>query len=295
MGGGCYSYARDVKTKLANSAMSRGEVFSQRSMSPELDIKGKIRECRDSDEHPETLPIIIALDVTGSMGTIPHRLVTQDFPSIMKKIMDEGIQHPQVCFVGIGDHECDHAPLQVGQFEASDELLDSWLRKIYLEGGGGGNAGESYLLAWKFAAFHTDIDSYAKRGRKGILITIGDEPTLKSLTPTEVNKVFNEGVQTPMLASELLERAREKWEVYHINVMDYSGSRQSTIDGWKEYLKENCILTESRDGSDIPNIIAGIIVSESKKTPSQKKAVLNDSSSTAETESPVTDDTPHLL
>lgn len=41
-----------------------------------MNIVGKIRECRDSEEHPESLPIIIALDVTGSMGMVPHSLIT---------------------------------------------------------------------------------------------------------------------------------------------------------------------------------------------------------------------------
>lgn len=267
MGGGCYSYTRDTERKLSNSVLHREEVFKQRKIAPEMDINGKVRECRDSEEHPETLPIIIALDVTGSMGSIPHRLVTQDFPTIMKKIMDEGIAHPQVCFVGIGDHECDTAPLQVGQFEASDELLDTWLRKIYIESGGGANAGESYLLAWQFAAAHTDCDAYTKRGKKGILITVGDEPTLRTLTKSELTDIFGIPSQVDRLtASDILKDAQSKWDVYHINVMDHVGSRKQTIDQWTEYLGDHLVNTQSHDGSDVADIIAGIIVA-SAKTP----------------------------
>lgn len=166
MGGGCYSYIRDNARKLSNSHMSREEVFQQRSMSPDMDIKNKVRECKDSEEHPETLPIIIALDVTGSMGMIPHKLITSDFPEIMKKIMDEGIAHPQVCFLGIGDQYSDYAPIQVGQFESSDELLDRWLKTIWLEGHGGGNGGESYNLAWWFAANHVSADHIEREVRR---------------------------------------------------------------------------------------------------------------------------------
>lgn len=166
MGGGCYSYIRDNARKLSNSHMSREEVFQQRSMSPDMDIKNKVRECKDSEEHPETLPIIIALDVTGSMGMIPHKLITSDFPEIMKKIMDEGIAHPQVCFLGIGDQYSDLAPIQVGQFESSDELLDRWLKTIWLEGHGGGNGGESYNLAWWFAANHVSADHIEREVRR---------------------------------------------------------------------------------------------------------------------------------
>ena len=34
-----------------------------------------IREARDSENHPESIAVIIALDETGSMGHIPERIV----------------------------------------------------------------------------------------------------------------------------------------------------------------------------------------------------------------------------
>lgn len=261
MGGGCYSYMRDIKTKLSNSSQSREQVFSQRSMNPDMDIKNKIRECRDSEEHPETLPIIIALDVTGSMGMIPHKLITSDFPEIMKKIMDEGIAHPQVCFLGIGDQYSDNAPIQAGQFESSDELLDKWLKTIWLEGHGGGNGGESYQLAWWFAAAHTSVDHYEKRGKKGVLITIGDEPVHRTLTKEEIRTLFGTSSEVDtMTTSQILKRAQESWDVYHINLMDWSGATSATQRCWKELLGDHAINTENGAGDDIASIISGIIL-----------------------------------
>lgn len=221
-----------------------------------------IREARDSEEHPTSLPIIISLDVTGSMGVIPEYLIKFGFPEIMKKIMDEGIEHPQVCFLGIGDHYTDIAPIQVGQFESSDELLDKWLKIIWLEGHGGGNGGESYSLAWYFAARHTSIDSLLKRGQKGILITIGDEPCHGSLGCDSIKKLFGdtlEGVRD-IEASQILKEAQESWHVYHINLQDYMGRKPSVQEGWKKYLGERVINTEDGNGVDIPDIISGIIL-----------------------------------
>lgn len=274
MGGGCYSYMRDVKTKLSNSSYSREEVFSQKKMSSDMDIRDKVRECRDSEEHPEALPIIIALDVTGSMGMIPHRLITKDFPEIMKKIMDEGIKHPQVCFLGIGDQYSDNAPIQVGQFESSDELLDKWLKTIWLEGGGGGNGGESYQLAWWFAANHTSTDHYEKRGKKGILITIGNEPIHKSITIDEFSRLFtpSKEVKCSMTTSEILAKVQESWDVYHINLMDYIGGMADTQMCWKNLLGDHVINTENSAGDDIASIISGIILkSENPATKPEKR------------------------
>lgn len=231
------------------------------------DLMRTFRQLKESEEHPTSLPIIISLDVTDSMGVIPEYLIKFGFleylikfgfPEIMKKIMDEGIEHPQVCFLGIGDHYTDIAPIQVGQFESSDELLDKWLKIIWLEGHGG----ESYSLAWYFAARHTSIDSLLKRGQKGILITIGDEPCHGTLSRESIKSLFGdtlEGVRD-IEASQILKEAQESWHVYHINLQDYMGRKPSVQESWRKYLGERVINTEDGEGRDIPDIISGIIL-----------------------------------
>ena len=130
------------------------------SMDPS---KAQLRESRDSKEHPLSVPIILALDVTGSMGEIPHYLIKDGLPNLMGGIIQRGIKDPQILFLAIGDYTYDSYPLQVGQFESGDEELDLWLTRTYIEGGGGGNEGESYSLAWYYGAKHTVTDSWEKR------------------------------------------------------------------------------------------------------------------------------------
>ena len=166
MGGGTYSSSARFMSGRSDfyASASPQEIFKQKTVNSAMNpFDVKIRESRDSKEHPNSLAIVLALDVTGSMGSIPHFLVKEGLPDIMESVIKTGIKDPQILFVGIGDHECDAAPLQVGQFESSDELLDHWLTKLYLEGGGGGNDGESYLLAWYFAGYRTAIDCFEKR------------------------------------------------------------------------------------------------------------------------------------
>lgn len=261
MGSGSYSVTnRDVRAKTLNYHTAPiTQTFSQRtmhvSMAPE-DVR--LRESRDSEEHPNSVPIIIALDVTGSMGAVPAHLVKDGLPNIMSSIMDGGITDPQILFLGIGDHETDDAPLQIGQFESSDELLDKWLTTTYLEGGGGANGGESYLLAWFFAGDRTEHDAMDKRGKKGYLFTIGDEPTLKSIPKHTLKTMFGTGQFSDVTADEALKRASEKYNIYHIHTKEtWSGSINSTIDGWKQLLHDNVIVVQSH--TQIPGIIASII------------------------------------
>lgn len=248
MGGGVYSSSlrSHRATSLGYSTASTNEIFKSKSINNAMDPHGVlVRESRDSEEHPKSLAVILGLDVTGSMGSVPHFLVKQGLPSIMEKIIASGCADPQLLFLGLGDHVCDQAPLQVGQFESSDELLDKWLTSVYLEGGGGPNEGESYLLAWYFAAQHTSIDCLEKRGNKGILFTIGDEPTLKEISAINLKKIMGEGQYSNTSACELLDKAREKYHVYHIHVKQTSsGSRQKVIDDWKQLMGDNLIVVE---------------------------------------------------
>ena len=180
MGGGMYSSdARTVRCKATYGDAdyykhtAPSEIFKERKVNNAMSPNGvKIRESRDSKEHPNSLAIIIALDVTGSMGSIPVHLIKEGLPTMMETIIKGGIKDPQVLFLAIGDHTCDQAPLQVGQFESSDALLDHWLTTVWLEGKGGGNDGESYALAWYFAGKHTSIDCWEKRKQKGFLLSV---------------------------------------------------------------------------------------------------------------------------
>jgi len=266
MGGGSYSYD-DRRTRAVSMdyySKSVDEIFTSRGINEAMIPRGvKIRESRDSAEHPNSFPIIIGLDVTGSMQSIPHHLVKDGFPDIMKKVMESGIKDPQVLFLAIGDHKCDNAPLQVGQFESSDELLDKWLTNTWLEGKGGGNGGESYLLAWYFAGYHTAIDSYEKRNEKGVLITIGDEPTHRSIPQQSLKNIMGEA-EAEFSYQQLLEKASDKYEVYHLHVTSTrNGSDSDVQNGWKEIMGDRVIMVDNHE--KIPNIISELVLKHSVK------------------------------
>ena len=264
MGGGSYSYSTSVaRASNVYQSMDRNEVFTSTSLNPQMDIKNKVRECVDSEEHPNAFPIIIGLDVTGSMGRIPYELITSGLPQIMKKIMDEGVKDPQVCFLGIGDSRCDNAPLQVGQFESSDELMEKWLKLVYLEGHGGGNGGEDYGLAWYFAARCTSVDSFKKHGRKGVVITIGDEPVHMTISRNSIKELFG-SAEVDVNVASILDEARSEWDVYHINIPDYSGGKAITKNCWNKLLQDRVLHIEADTNEAIVEGIVGAILNSYK-------------------------------
>ena len=261
MGGTRYNLSkRALKAqKEGYASKSMNEIFKQNrerrshnSMNPNgVDF----REARDSEVHPNSFPVILALDVTGSMGHIPHDLIKEGLPRLMGGIIQNGAEDVALLFLGIGDHECDSYPLQVGQFESGDEELDMWLTRTYIESGGGGNAGESYLLSWYFAAFHTRTDAFEKRNQKGILFTIGDEPNLKHLPASAIQEIMGSGQQT-FSEMELFQEVQKKYDVFHISV-NHSGRAIQAEKGWKQLLGDNCISVS--DYRTIPEVITKVV------------------------------------
>lgn len=199
-------------------------MFTENYLNDDLDPKGVIRECCDSEEHPNTIPVIIALDVTGSMGSACKK-VAQSLNKIMENLYGS-YKDIEFLIMGIGDLSYDVAPIQVSQYE-SDIRIAEQTDKIYFEGGGGGNGFESYTASWFFGLYRTRLDCW-KRGKKGIIITLGDEPLNPYLPKNQIYEVLGDAegnilsefsdkqFQTPTL----YEKAKEKFDIFHIAVDD---------------------------------------------------------------------------
>lgn len=274
MGYGGYDYSsRSTRAvKLGYTAQATVEqIFEQRKIHESMDPRQMVvRQCRDSQDHPVTTPIIIALDVTGSMGIIPKHFIVEGLPNMVQTLIDAGVPGPQILFMAIGDHRTDSAPLQVGQFEASDELLDLWLSRCFIEGGGGGNGGESYLLAPLVAANYVQTDHWDKRGGKGYLISIGDEPFHPAIDRASLSKLLaGEHPQTLTLA-EILVNVRQRWHYTHMNVTEtLMGQDPSNREKLVRHLGEH--LVHVSDHMRIPQLIADRVIDSLRhNTPSQK-------------------------
>lgn len=195
-----------------------GQTYIARSLDKSLDpTKFNVRECVNSDEHPNTIPVILALDVTGSMGS-----ACSETAAALGLIMTElykKFKDIEFCIMGIGDLAYDDAPIQMSQFE-SDVRIAEALDKIYMEHGGGGNSYESYTSAWYMGLHRTRLDCFDKQGRKGIIITMGDEPLNPYLPFRELNEFANVKEQCNVDTESLFMAVTKKFDVYHIAVDD---------------------------------------------------------------------------
>jgi hypothetical protein len=267
MGGTVYSsisrssYAGEAKSKTVDDIFKQNELHR---IHKDMDPMGIIvRESRDSDVHPASIAVIIALDVTGSMGSIPERIVRKDLTHIMETLIEAGLPHLQIMFMAIGDHNSDSAPLQVGQFESGDQELAMWLENTWLERGGGGGSEESYPLAWLIGGRHTAIDCLEKRNQKGFLFTIGDEGFHKEY---DVVHITGEPSQKPYTAIQLLDFAKEMYNVYHIHANYTSYKDNAYVLGqWRNLLGQNVLM--AKDDAGIAIQIADTIKSSLRLEP----------------------------
>ena len=262
----------------AKSARNVREIFTSNDIHKDLNPNGvMLRESCDSEDNPESNAIIVALDVTGSMGMIAHEIAKDGLGTLIEGILDrKPVSDPHIMFQAVGDVYCDWSPLQVSQFEADERIIQQ-LQSIYVEGGGGGNETESYDLPWYFAGTRTTIDCFDKRGKKGYLFTIGDEMTPAGLKASDIKKIFGNDDQQDYTAAELLALAEEKYHVFHLIVEQGSfcrspRSRDRVVKDWKQLMGARAIplsnykhlsqvilscieLSEQGDESDVESII----------------------------------------
>ncbi|OLP46152.1 hypothetical protein [Rhizobium oryziradicis] len=224
---------------------TRSQIFSTQTLLDTYNpAKIKMRESRASADNPHPTPIILASDVTGSMGMIAEQLMRDGLNTLAQEIYGrKPISDPHIMIMAVGDAKTDSAPLQVTQFEADIRVAEQ-ARELWLEGGGGGNGGESYCAAHLFAAMKTATDAAEKENRKGFLFTIGDEPVHDGMTRQEIERVMGIKTEKDLSGKECVALAQRNWEVFHI-VLTNEGFCQSNpapvLSSWQKILPERTI------------------------------------------------------
>lgn len=257
MGSGNYSIAAHEALLRGRSSIPAQEVFKQAKCHPLMNPKGvRLRESRDGSDHPDSLGIVFALDVTGSMGEIPKIMATQQLPVFMKTLVDCKIPDTQLLFMAVGDAISDNAPLQVGQFESTAELMDQWLTSSYLEGGGGGTGQESYELGMYFLAMHTEMDCMVKRKKRGFLFMTGDEIPYPKLSRHVVDTVIGDRLDDDLSCEEIVAELQKTFIPFFV-IPDRARAKRCER-RWRDLLGDHVLCLDAP--SDVCFVTAGAIL-----------------------------------
>ena len=251
MGFGSYSAADWTKLKDSRKLSTTNqvtEVFQRTSCNPKFDPRYiGVRECFDSDEHPNTTPIVVGLDVTGSMGYLATQIATESLNELIMKLYSTGVvTDPALMCAAYGDYK-DSAPLQVTQFE-SDIRIAEQLLDLYFE-----NCGQTKVVPtclWEFLSRHTNIDAVNKRGEKGFVFTIGDGAKIrKDLVADTVTRGVGD-IDYRLTRERILAEVQEKFHVFHIMV-GFNGN-EDILEGHRMHIPRLAI-------NSIPEIIISTI------------------------------------
>ena len=270
-----FSYTKDTFEK-PRDEWKVNELLDPKRENQNGDHAGTIiRESLDFDEHPNTTPIVVVFDVTGSMAQVP-RLIVQQLPKLIETLLEAGVPDPQVLIGAIGDGYSDTLPIQIGQFE-SDNRIDEQIDKIVLEGGGGGGNHESYELMAYFLANYTHLDSLELRGKKGFCFFIGDERVYTTVNGDQIYKHIGEKLpdqkEGVLDTKDVFADLQEKFQTYLLMSEHGGYTRADTVDTnsegrfrnydnrgikWDQLLPLEQILV-MRDASELTDRIAQIV------------------------------------
>ncbi len=233
-----------------------------------LDPKGvKIRESRDSDAHPVTVPVGVILDTTGSMADVPQ-IIEKKLNELMGTFLEDKVSgkkylgdgYPAILIGAIDDYYAQGADgaLQVGQFESGMEI-DENLENLWLTRKGGGTYEESYDLALYFFARHTAHDHWDKRKRKGYLFLIGDEKLYPEVNHKAVASVIGDSLQSNIPIETIIDEVKERYHVFFLipNMTQHYGD--SGLERfWVDHLGQQNVL-HLREPEKVCELIASCV------------------------------------
>ena len=123
-----------------------------------------------------------------------------------------------------------------------------------------------------------------KRGKRGIIITIGDEPLNEDLPVRVLNGVLGSHEQADIDSQALFEEASKKFDIYHIHVNHDGGSKareKSAKTRFGSVIGSQNVMVTDLDG--LTKLISSIVADKANKN-SEKNNVIVESDEEEETE-----------
>ena len=154
-----------------------------------LNIRGKIRESRDSKEHPNSTPIGIIFDETGSMAEVPKIMQGKLPKSHGAPALARGTSRTRRC--SSARSATSPTANQRRSRSGSSSPASRWTttsRTSTSKATAAAPTRSRYQNALYYFAHKTSCDAFEKRGKKGYLLLIGDEMAYPRSTKDELRR-----------------------------------------------------------------------------------------------------------
>ncbi len=203
-----YSYSPKGAAK-RKEAEERADAAGPRTYKNKSEPNEKIVDPQKHITTQSTNPLIIAVDVTGSMANWPFEIF--DRLPLLYNTLSQYREDLEICFVAIGDAGCDRWPLQVTTF-ASGYDLEQLLGSLYGEGGGG-DAPESYGLFAHWVNTHVTVPNAKELP---FLIVFGDAPMHPKTPAGQISHYLGDGKAKEIDSLEAWQQVCKKWNTWFL-------------------------------------------------------------------------------
>lgn len=234
-----------------NISGSIADILNPRKLNRALFPRGVREACFEAGKEDEGLtPIIISLDLTGSMNQVPF-VMQKEIPHLLTTLQEQGLtQRPNLLFMGHDDEHVSATPdaaFQISQFEIGDQRLAEALNEMVIPSNGAGNDGEAYHLAFYATANHVRTDSFDKQGQKGFFFMICDEYPFyydgdfrtNGTKPNLAKDLFGDTIEKEVSILDSLKEVVKQWHVFILRPGHTShGSNNKITKRWQELLRE---------------------------------------------------------
>jgi hypothetical protein len=207
-GKGKYKYkgrGADRRKTAADRARTAGPRSYDRKKGP----NEKIIDPSKRIETQSRNPVIVAVDVTGSMANWPFEIF--DRLPLLYNTLSQYREDLEICFAAIGDAAVDDWPLQVTTFAAGFDL-EQLLGSLYGEGGGG-DAPESYGLFAHWVNTHVKIPDLDE---PPFLIVFGDVTMHTKVPKAQIEHYLGDRTRGDVDAIRSWQQVSKRWNTWFL-------------------------------------------------------------------------------
>ena len=202
-----------------------------------------------------TSPLVVQVDVTGSMGAWPKTIFSK-----LPYLDIEGKTYlgpdMEISFAAVGDAYSDKFPLQVEEF-GSGTVLETRLANLKVEGGGGGSHHETYELGALYYARNVDMPNAVRP----IFIFVADEAPYDQVPVAKAREVCKVKIERVLTVDEVFAELKIKYSVYLVHKSFPGGETRKE---WVRLIGEDHIA-DLDDPERVVDVIFGILAKETGK------------------------------